>query len=143
MKRTNHRGFSLVEVLVAAVIVALSVVSVVGFVRKGQEQVAIDKHRRMARAVIERQFQQLKYSPANYPNLLLNTSSTLSPSPVIDAALSITGTLTTTISVEQTKTVNSIAIPYCDVTMTMSWTELGGRSETITIDKWIAYGLSQ
>lgn len=74
MKKTFNRGFTLVEVLVAAGIVALSLISVVAFVRKGQEQVSLDKHRRMARSIVERAIEDPQFDLMNYPNLLPSDS---------------------------------------------------------------------
>jgi Tfp pilus assembly protein PilV len=51
MQVTRSEGFSLVEVLVAAFIVALSIISVAAFIRKGNDMIALDKHRREAREI--------------------------------------------------------------------------------------------
>ena len=69
MKKSTQHGFTLVEVLVAAAVIALSLFSVVAFVRKGQDQVTLDKHRRMARSIVERTIEDPVYDIVNYPNL--------------------------------------------------------------------------
>jgi hypothetical protein len=53
-KPRGERGMSLVEVLIASLVIALSVIAVVAFVRKGQDMLAVDNHRRMARGIIDR-----------------------------------------------------------------------------------------
>jgi prepilin-type N-terminal cleavage/methylation domain-containing protein len=101
--RASLRGFTLVEILVAAAIVSLSVVSVVAFVRKGQEQIALDKHRRTARSIVERTIEDSQYDLYNYPNLV---SGAVTRTDTIDGRYTppLTGTLTVSVGDEQNLT---------------------------------------
>lgn len=65
-KRSFYRGFSLVETLVAAAVVCIAVVSVVAIVRKGQEQMYVEKHRRTARAIADTTLEGSRFCPANF-----------------------------------------------------------------------------
>jgi prepilin-type N-terminal cleavage/methylation domain-containing protein len=136
MKQRNIRGFSLVEVLVASLVIALSVVAVVAFVRKGQEMLAIDKHRRMARGIVERTLENDQYQPEKYNNLVTATSTA---SVVIDEEMDpdLNGSLTQAVSAEQRLIYGTDTIPYRTVTATVMWTERGGNSDTVRIAKWL------
>lgn len=63
------RGFTLVETLVAAAVVSIAVVSVIAIVRKGQEQIWIDKHRRVARAIVDKTLEDVRFYPSNYNSI--------------------------------------------------------------------------
>lgn len=147
MKKKGSSGYSLLEVLVAGVIIALSVIAVIAIVRKGQEMILLDKHRRMARAYIEQELQKNIYRPGNYPNLGAVTSPSTT-NVTIDPKSNLTGTLTVTIGNEATSNMTgldgtTVAVPYRTVTMTVTWNEWGGPSETVSIDRWITYCLNE
>jgi prepilin-type N-terminal cleavage/methylation domain-containing protein len=139
MKSCNNRGFTLIEILVAATIISISLVSVVAFVRKGQEMITIDKHRRVARGAVERTLENTQYQPESYNNLPPIPAAPITTDIIIDAEMTpnIQGSLVVTIGNEQA-TVNGNAAPHRAITATMTWTELGGNSETVSITKWLA-----
>jgi len=132
----NNKGFSLVEVLVAAVVLALALFATVAMVRKGQEMIALDKHRRMARGIIERTLENDDYQPASYSSLATITTPTPKDT-VIDPKGNIHGSLTVTVGAEQ-PTINGAAIPYRVITAAITWAELGSASnETVSTSKWV------
>lgn len=138
MTAFNHKGFSLVEILVAAAVISLSLFATVIMVRKGQEMINLDKHRRMARGIIERTLENDDYQPANYNGLTTITAPTPKDT-VIDPGANIHGSLSVYVGAEQ-PTINGAAIPYRIITAAITWAEVGSTSnETVSISKWIAY----
>jgi prepilin-type N-terminal cleavage/methylation domain-containing protein len=138
MQRLNARGFSLIEVLVAAGVVSLSLVSTVAFIRKGQELLMVDKHRRMARAIIGRTLESQPYRAEFYNNLVTTAPSPSATGVVIDAETSpaLNGFLTVTVSDEQAG-VNGHAAAHRIVTARVTWTEPGGNKDTVSIEHWL------
>ena len=136
MLPVNNKGFTLVEILVAGVVIALSLFATVAMVRKGQEMIALDKHRRMARGIIERTLEDSDYQPGDYNNLATITSPTPTDT-IIDPKGNIHGSLTVAVGAEQ-PLINGAAIPYRIITAAITWAELGSASnETVSISKWV------
>jgi prepilin-type N-terminal cleavage/methylation domain-containing protein len=136
MKNKTISGFTLVELIVAAIVLALAITSTVTMVRKGQEMIAIDKHRRMARGVIERTLESKDYQPEDYSNLTTITTPTPKDT-IIDPKGDIHGNLTVTVGAEQ-QTINGVVTPYRVITATITWTEPGSAGkDTVRISKWV------
>jgi len=126
-----------VEILVAGVVITLALFATVAIVRKGQEMIALDEHRRMARGIIERTLENPQFLPENYNSLATITTPTPKDT-VIDPGRNLHGNLTVAISAEQ-PTINGTAVPYRVITATMTWKELGSTTnETVSISKWLA-----
>ena len=136
MKRSiNDRGFSLIEVLVATSVIVLSLFAVVAFMRKGHEIITIQKHRAMARGIVQKELEKPPYQPEYYNTL---TTTSFGPADVVlDAATNLHGWFTLSVGSEQL-TVNGIDAPYRAVTATITWTEPDGNNDTVTITKWLA-----
>ena len=132
----SNKGYSLVEVLVAAAIITLSLVAVVAFVRKGQEMIVVQKHRAMARGIVEKKLEQRPFQPDNYSEIP-NPFTTTDSSVIIDSGTTpnLQGTLT--VSVSNPKVTATGAVPYRAVTATVTWTEPGGGNDTVTVTKWL------
>ena len=134
-------GFTLLEVMVASVIVVISIAAVVAMVRKGQELTSDDGHRRIARSLITTKLESSTYDYTNYGNL--SAGSTID-TVVIDTRGTtaktddIKGVRTITVGAEQTITgTSSISVPYKVLTLRVTWQEPEGM-DTVQIQKQIA-----
>jgi type II secretory pathway pseudopilin PulG len=139
----NSKGFSLVETLVAAAVIALSVVAVVSMVRKGQEQMKLDQHRRTARGYLQRMLEDPKFYPENYNGLVTGITTT---SIIIDSAAGLNGTLKEQIRGEGNITTGQVPgppnVPRRRITDTLFWSERAAGNntynDTITVEKWVS-----
>jgi prepilin-type N-terminal cleavage/methylation domain-containing protein len=136
---TTGAGFSLVEVLIAAVILSISLLSIVAFVRKGHEQIAFDRHRRFARGIIDRTLESARFQPESY------TDFDSAPPPVvtvetIDPKTKLTGTLTVTVGLEE-PSIQGAAVPHRHVKAAVVWNEELNKNvvkpETVNVEKWL------
>jgi type II secretory pathway pseudopilin PulG len=144
MKRMAGKGgFSLIEILVAGALIALSVLTVVAFVRKGQEMIALQKHRAMARGIILQRLEQPPYQPEYYNNL----TTIASPVPTevtLDTSTNpdIVGKLTISISDSTAQITSGISdndAMHRVITATIKWVEYGRNdSESVSSTKWLA-----
>jgi prepilin-type N-terminal cleavage/methylation domain-containing protein len=138
----SNRGFSLIEVLVAAAVITLSLVAVVAFVRKGQETIALQKHRAMARGIIQQQLEKPPFQP-DYYNTLTTITAPAAINVIIDSEITpnIVGQLTISISGETTQITGGVTnndAPHRVITGTVIWTEVDGNKDTVSITKWLA-----
>jgi len=128
----SKKGFSLIEVLVAAAIVGLSVFAVVAMVRKGQQQITLNQHRSEARGIVQRTLEAPRFAPENYGSLVTDNN----PAPqdvVIDNRTGLHGFLTIQINAEQLlPAVAPLAtgIPYRAIVVTVNWTENAGMADS-------------
>jgi Tfp pilus assembly protein PilE len=134
-------GYSLVEVLVASIVLVIAIVAVAAIVKSGRQIDIVDKHRRQARAVIMSYFERKEYSYSYYQQLNPMDADPLTLSPITGISLddnnsAIQGTLYITISKENTDMTD---MPYHEVTMRMDWVEYPeGINESITLVKRIS-----
>lgn len=141
--RSSRAGVTLVEALIGAAIVMLSLIAVVAFVCKGQEQVTVDKHRRVARAILERTIEDLQFDRENYPNLVTRDTTFAI---TIDTRTTppLAGAVRVAIGNELAMTgagASAVVVPYRKILTIVVWTEFG-RSvlDTIRAEKWITHG---
>jgi len=125
---TTSRGFTLVELLVSATIVAVGVTGVVTMLRKTQDLSVSDAHRRQARSIITSTFEKPTFLFQNYANLVTGTPTpttvVIDPRGAGSTADDLNGTLSDSIGPEQTLTgANSIPIVYRLVIMKARWKE--------------------
>ncbi len=132
-------GFTIVELLVSAVIFAIIVVSVVAVVRKGRDLQVTDQHRRQARIILHRLLEN-EYDYRRY-RLVKDTSFTLSDTlderdgnPLI-ASIVVDVDTTGIVNVQGTN------IPVKKVTTTATWTEVTGEEEEVSLTKLLADAL--
>jgi Tfp pilus assembly protein PilV len=144
MKRAPHHnllgngGFSLVELLVASSIMVIAIVSIVTIVRKGGEMDVTDRHRRMARSIINSTFESTEYSPASYSTLANATRPVvIDPRDTLTTADNLNGTLQITVTPGSVNGANATVVPYKNVTMTVAWSEPEG-SQSVTLTRWLA-----
>lgn len=138
MNPLNASGFTIIEALVAASIITLSLLSTVAFIRKGQELLMVDKHRRMARSIVERTLENQPYQVENYNNLFTTASPPPATDVVIDAETNpdLHGSLTVTVGDEQPG-VSGQTVRYRVVTAWVTWSEPGGGKDTVSIEQWL------
>jgi prepilin-type N-terminal cleavage/methylation domain-containing protein len=131
-------GFSLVEVLVAAMIISIAFFSVIAMVRKGQELTGLDRHLREARGIIVRTLESPGFQPENYNNLLAGSTTQLV---TIDSHANLKGSFTITVNEEQ-PVVNGVPAPYREIDAIVSWIENSGSNtsynESVRVVKWLA-----
>jgi type II secretory pathway pseudopilin PulG len=138
-KEKKNRGYSIVELLVAAIVLTIAITAIVAVIRKGRELEIVDKHRRQARSIIDNKM-EIQYDDRNFSTITpTNDSTVITLDPRFGTPLTATlkwvvtqGTETVTVGV------NNTTMIVKKVTMTVSWTEPDGNPENITISKWIA-----
>ncbi len=139
MKRLNTKGFTLVELLVAASIAILCITSVTAMLIKGREIDVGDRYRRYARACVITEFEQPQFHFSQYVNLL-NQAGTTTQSITIDtrgAYDNISGVLTTTIGSQTTASSSTgINVPYIPVVITITWSTSDGN-DTLSLTKYL------
>jgi Tfp pilus assembly protein PilV len=137
----SNSGFTLVEVLVAAAVTAIAIISTIAMVRKADELNGLERHRQTAHALINGMIETVTYQIVNYNNL---TAGTTVKSVVIDSRSGISGTLTITITDQNpgwTGT-NAIMIPYKKIRFDVQWNEVRANnqitSEPVSVEKWLS-----
>ncbi len=141
-KRTtlhSNKGFTLVELLVAATIAILCITSVTAMLIKGREIDVGDRYRRYVRALVISEFENPQFHFNQYVNLL-NQAGTTTRNVTIDtrgAYDDIPGSLTTVIGAQTAASASDGAnIPYIPVTITLAWATVDGN-DNITLTKFI------
>jgi prepilin-type N-terminal cleavage/methylation domain-containing protein len=129
----NNRGFSIIELLVAATVIAVCTFGFISMMRKGGEISTADKHRRQARVTIDGLF-ETNYNYINYSQLKQKDFPRID-SFVIDTrpgGIPLQAAITAAIS---DSTVNQIPVKI--INLTAQWKEDNGEIETIALSKWI------
>jgi type II secretory pathway pseudopilin PulG len=142
VKKKPSRGFTLIESLVAAVIVALSVIMIVAVVRKGREIDVNDLHRRTARAIINAKLESRQYSYSNFLNLSAGSSFPAETDTLDDrhdgGTVPLTGTLTVYVKDSSVTAKDGVTnIPIKKIRMKMLWSERE-FPDSIIIEKCVA-----
>ena len=131
--RRTTSGFSLVEILVASGVVCIAIISVIAIVRKGQEQMSVEKHRRTARAIVDTILEAPRFSPEKYPSI--STTTTIPGSFTLDN--NVLATASFVIENKQYIDANS-DFPYKRIWVKLQWTEPGnGAVDSVAIERWI------
>jgi prepilin-type N-terminal cleavage/methylation domain-containing protein len=141
---SNARGFSLVEVLVAAVLLSLTLVALIAIIRKGREIDINDLHRRQARTLICAQFESQTYQQTNYPNLRAAAPSSVSTTVTVDPRIGNGGVaLTGTLRIDVTRpalTMNGVNgvqnIAPVKVVGTVLWNE-PNFADSVVLEKYL------
>ena len=131
----SNRGFSIIEVLISAAILAVAVIAIITIVRKGRDLQMADKHRQEARAILNARFENI-YANGRYgsiqPGISVDTV-------IIDErpeGVPLTGVLTSTV-VQVNVGVSGTQIPTRQVTLSLFWNDFEIESDTITMVKWL------
>ena len=133
----SERGFSMVEVLVSGVFVALSVVAVVTAVTTGVKLQVNDNDRRQARALIKSVFEE-QYDFRNFNSIVSNTTRT--ETVVIDerGSAQLQGEMTIAVQDVTPATGNGTTFPAKQVTITCRWNTDPGILDSIRLTKIVA-----
>jgi prepilin-type N-terminal cleavage/methylation domain-containing protein len=125
----NDRGFSLIEVLVAAAVVAVSLFSVVAFVRKGNDMASIDRDRRVAREIVDTTLEGQRFLPANYD---------LIPGTITSNSVTLYNGLTATRSFTIDTTGVIAGVNYKTIAVKVQWLEPGASAnDFVQIERWV------
>lgn len=126
-------GYSLAELLIAVSIFSITIIALVGVLRKGSEISTTDGHRKRARALIDSCFESASYQPANYANLAAVSRAVLVDPRGNGTADDLAGTLRITVT-PGTDNSSGTAIPFTRVTISVTWPEPEG-SQAISLEK--------
>ncbi|MFW5813351.1 MAG: prepilin-type N-terminal cleavage/methylation domain-containing protein [Fibrobacterota bacterium] len=130
-------GFTLVELLTSAVILAIAVAAIVAVVRKGREMQIIDYHRRQARVEIQQTFESL-YDYRKYPGPDLLAGDSV----VIDERQEgVLKARRRTVVTDDTVNISGSDVPVRKITVTLNWREIDGSDESVSLSKWISDAL--
>lgn len=127
----HNKGFTLIELIVAAFIVGLVVLSVVATIRKSRETDITYFHHHNARAIIDSCFESVKYSYSQFDSI----PSVSGASFILDPrnGNSLMGTLNISVTVDSVPAEGSIYVVFKKCSATLSWSEPEGtENETIT-----------
>jgi hypothetical protein len=129
-------GFSLVEALVAGVLIMLSVVAVVAVINTGSLFETNDNDYRQARAVIRSVFEQ-QYNFRDYNTI--PESATTSETAVIDERQgnALNGTLTTRIAKDSVATTGGVKVQFKRISITCAWQGADGANDSVTLVKTV------
>jgi hypothetical protein len=128
MGKPKAGGFSLVEVLVASGIVCLAAIAVIAVVRKGQEQLWVDKHRRAARAIVDTLLENPRYSPGNF-TFIKDSFGT--------GTYQLESNLQAKDTVRITSETDS-GVPYKKIRVKLQWVEFaGGTIDSVAMERWV------
>lgn len=143
--KRNKRGFTLVELLVAALIVLISIYTVIFIIQKSEQQSVNNNHRESARKALISLLESEMWNQDHYNNLLLNDTTSISI--VIDnrqtEAIStddLHGTIVfRNVFIDSTsaKNISLNKIPYIIVRGVVKWQELEGNYDSIAVEKII------
>jgi len=134
---TRSSGFSLVELLVAASILGITVIAVVAVIRKSRDIQVSVRHRQAACILLEYRFEKL-CGPGSFRRIPVGvTDSTVTVD--TDGTYTLTGDLETRVELDMTHE----PVPVKKVTLTIRWDEYENEEgaverDSLTLEKWIA-----
>ena len=132
----NPLGFSFVEIMVAAMVISVMIISVIAMVRKGSEWIPLNRHMRFARGIIASTMEKQAYQPENYNNCVAGTTTTTE---ILDPKTNLQGTFSLTITAEIAQ-VNGVTVPHREITGVITWMEPGNPdTQTVRIVKWLTF----
>jgi len=140
MKNANQaqRGFTLIEVLVASLIILVMILATVSVMRHGQQVQALDQQRNRVRQFLVSQLEKPEFAHARFDSVALGT---LTDSLILDdrgtpgGGDDLKASIVTTIDSAIT-TIDTVQIPRKRIQIRADWTSIDG-SETLTLEKWI------
>jgi len=128
----DDKGFTLVELIVSAGIIGLTIFVLVGVIRKGNEIAVTNVHAQRAHAILDSCLENSKFHYSNYANLAASVAANVNEpveSIVIDprgTRADLIGTLSKTIVTGtdlSAGTGGKDPVPYLRITVRISWPE--------------------
>jgi len=136
--QAQNAGFTLIEVLVAGLVMLLMVLATTALMRHGQQVAALDHQRNLARHAMVTELEKSQYDHARFDSLQASNSTysfTLDNRDTPETSDDLQGTLR--IQVDSANIlVNSHTIPRKRVSATTYWNSLDG-SDTLSMEIWI------
>jgi Tfp pilus assembly protein PilV len=133
----DARGLSLVEVLVSAVFVALSVVAVISSASTGVRLQVSDNDRRQARAIMQSVLED-RYDFRSYPTIVSNTTRTETVTIDSRGGNPLQGEMKTVVTDVAPITDNGCTFSAKQVTISCKWNEDQNTQDSIQLTKTIA-----
>jgi prepilin-type N-terminal cleavage/methylation domain-containing protein len=130
---SSDKGFSLVEILVSAIVIGIAITAVVAVTRKSREIDITYQHSRRARGIIDSCFESSPYQYQNYANLPTVTDAPVSLDPRYS---NLNGYLNIDVAEPPPVAAKSTPVTYKIVTATVKWTEPEGP-DSVRISKWV------
>lgn len=135
--RRRDGGFSIVEVLIASMILSIMVAAVVGFIQKSNEIRIGGDHRRTARAIIDTRFEQ-RYRSRMF-NALPDAGS-IDTEVTIDSRTGtnpLRGTMYTRIDSTAVTCTDNMEVPVKKVTISVNWSDYGEEPCSVSVSRWL------
>lgn len=126
------QGYTLVEVLVASTIIAISVISLVLLLRKGREIETVSIHRRAAHRIADSLLEMPRFTPTGY-NLLGPSNDSFQTVLQERSGGDVIASVRTSIGNEATCS----GVPCKKIHLNISWEEPEG-AESLAIARWMA-----
>ena len=128
-------GFTIIETLIAAIVLGLIVIGMVSMIRMGREMDVTSDHHRQARAFIHAALERPEYHFSQYK--LLDPGSSIDTVTIDPETYPKTGLLHITVSNTLYDIIHSDSIPYKEISMSLVWDEVDGP-DTISVSKRIS-----
>jgi prepilin-type N-terminal cleavage/methylation domain-containing protein len=132
----KQSGFTLVEIIVAIVIVSVAIVAIISISRKGREIDIDSLHNRRARTIIDSCFESSSYQYANAVNFVAVNRAVLIDPRRAGATDDLIGTLTITLTPTTTAAASGINVPSTKLLATITWQEPEGQ-QSIALEKLV------
>ena len=131
-------GYTLVEVLVSAVIMSLALIAIVTVIRKSWDINVDNLHRRQARTIIINHLELLDYHHSNFSSLCTSCcTNDCNKTETVTIDKNLTGTLNTSIIPNNSLSIDGTIIPLLIVTIKLTWQE-AEYPDSVSVEKWVA-----
>lgn len=133
-------GFTLVEVLVAALLILLMIMGASAAMQKGQQVSALDRQRNVVRQELISILEKTEYLHANF-DLLVETTGlpaqkiTLDDRGTVVNTDDLTADLVTSVK-DTSLVIDAKTVPFKRIRTAATWTSLDGADE-LALEKWI------
>jgi prepilin-type N-terminal cleavage/methylation domain-containing protein len=131
-----RQGFTLVEILVSAIIIGIAIVAVVAVARKSREMDITFNHHRKARVLIDSCFESAEWQYPNYDNFANRQDSVL-VDPRSAGGQVLKGLLSISVALDSTAGSVGGNVRYKNVNATLTWMEPEG-TQSVSMKKSVA-----